>query len=79
MRICVSRCLAGEACRWKGDRRPSVLPALPRGAEIVPFCPECEAGLGVPRPPIELVQVEAAEPSTASTASTVSTPKDPTP
>lgn len=56
MRICLSRCLAGEACRWKGDSRPSVLPELPRGAEIVTFCPECEAGLGVPRPPIELVE-----------------------
>ena len=41
--------------------------------ELVPFCPELAVGLGCPRPPIELVQGEASEPSTVSTASTSST------
>ena len=38
--------------------------------ELVPFCPELAAGLGCPRPPIELVQSEGFKPSTASTSST---------
>lgn len=29
---------------------------MPADARIVPFCPECAAGMGVPRPPIELVE-----------------------
>ncbi len=58
MKICVSACLAGRACRWKGDSRPANLDALPADAEIVEFCPECAAGFGVPRPPIELVEAE---------------------
>ena len=75
-RLCVSACLLGVPCRWKGDAKPCEavqrLADDPR-VELVPFCPELAAGLGCPRPPIELVQVEAAEPSTASTASTAST------
>ena len=43
---------AGAAGR--ADARPPP-PAKPR-AEIVPFCPELAAGLGCPRPPIELVR-----------------------
>ena len=75
-RLCVSACLLGVPCRWKGDAKPCEavqrLADDPR-VELVPFCPELAAGLGCPRPPIELVQVEAAEPSTVSTVSTVST------
>ena len=73
-RLCVSACLLGVPCRWKGDAKPCEavrrLADDPR-VELVPFCPELAAGLGCPRPPIELVQVEASEPSTASTASTL--------
>ena len=57
-RLCVSACLLGAPCRWKGDSKPcEVVKHLaddPRVA-IVPFCPELAAGLGCPRPPIELV------------------------
>ena len=57
-RLCVSACLLGVPCRWKGDAKPCE--AVQRLAddpdvEIVPFCPELAAGLGCPRPPIELV------------------------
>ena len=105
-RLCVSACLLGVPCRWKGDAKPcEAVRRLAEGAavraldpatrsalerhhaestefashaesaenaemELVPFCPELAAGLGCPRPPIELVQGEASEPSTASTAST---------
>ena len=58
-RICVSSCLLGVPCRWKGDSRPcdEVLRlASDPGNEVVPFCPETAAGLGCPRPPIELVR-----------------------
>lgn len=58
-RLCVSACLLGVPCRWKGDAKPCE--AVQRladdpGVEIVPFCPELAAGLGCPRPPIELVR-----------------------
>ena len=114
-RLCVSACLLGVPCRWKGDAKPceavqrlaeraavrALDPATRRALgeshaesaelvshaesaelashaesaenaemELVPFCPELAAGLGCPRPPIELVQGEASEPSTASTSST---------
>lgn len=57
-RICVSACLLGVPCRWKGDSRPceEALRLAAAGAEVVPFCPEEAAGLGCPRPPIELVR-----------------------
>ena len=93
-RLCVSACLLGIPCRWKGDARPCgaivesarraevrALDPATRSAlerhhadfaegpelvshaesaenaemELVPFCPELAAGLGCPRPPIELV------------------------
>ena len=60
-RLCVSACLLGVPCRWKGDSKPCE--AVQRLAEcarveIVPFCPELAAGLGCPRPPIELVRTD---------------------
>ena len=60
-RLCVSACLLGVPCRWKGDSKPCE--AVQRLAEdgrveIVPFCPEMAAGLGCPRPPIELVRTD---------------------
>lgn len=55
-RLCVSRCLLGESCRYDG-RSKGIDPALfGPDVEIVPFCPEMEAGLGCPREPIELVE-----------------------
>ena len=80
-RLCVSACLLGVPCRWKGDAKPcaavqrlaerAVVRALDPAtrsameqshaesakiAELIPFCPELAAGLGCPRPPIELVR-----------------------
>ena len=60
-RLCVSACLLGVPCRWKGDAKPCEavqrLAKDPR-IELVPFCPELAAGLGCPRPPIELVRTD---------------------
>jgi uncharacterized protein YbbK (DUF523 family) len=53
--VLVSACLLGEACRYDGrsQRSERVLAAL-EGKEVVPVCPETGAGLGIPRPPVEL-------------------------
>ncbi len=54
-RVGVSACLAGQAVRWDGrDKRSEPLLALGRWVELLPVCPEVEAGFGVPRPPIRL-------------------------
>jgi uncharacterized protein YbbK (DUF523 family) len=53
--VLVSACLLGEACRYDGKSKGSspVMRAL-EGKEVVPVCPETGAGLGVPRPAVEL-------------------------
>ena len=54
--IGVSRCLLGDAVRYDGDSKPHtiVIEQLGELFELVPVCPEVEAGLGVPRPPVQL-------------------------
>ncbi len=53
--VLVSACLLGEACRYDGKSKGSskVLQAL-EGKDVVPVCPETGAGLGIPRPPVDL-------------------------
>lgn len=52
----VSACLAGEKVRWDGgDKELERLAELRARLQLLPICPESEAGLGVPRPPIQLV------------------------
>ena len=55
-KVVVSACLLGENCKYNGGNNfsPAVAEFL-RGKEVIPVCPECLAGLGVPRPPIEIV------------------------
>lgn len=58
-RVVVSACLLGRNCRYDGGNRreEGLAEALEgAGAEIVAVCPEMEAGLGVPRPPMDLVE-----------------------
>ena len=61
MRLCVSRCLVGERCRYDGRDRltpevVSLVRAIRRcGGEVVEVCPEVEGGLPVPRPPVEIL------------------------
>jgi uncharacterized protein YbbK (DUF523 family) len=52
----VSRCLLGHAVRYDGDSKPHsvVIEQLGELFELVPVCPEVEAGFGVPRPPVQL-------------------------
>lgn len=58
-RIVVSACLGFAAVRYNGGLIPDpVVEALKAYAELIPICPEVAIGLGVPRPPIRLVQGE---------------------
>lgn len=56
MKILVSACLLGRNCKYNGgnNRNQKVLDFL-QGHEVVAVCPEVEAGLGVPRIPVEIV------------------------
>lgn len=56
LRVGVSACLLGERVRYDGGhkRDPFVVDLLGPFVEYVPFCPEAELGLGVPREPIRL-------------------------
>lgn len=58
-RLCigVSACLLGHSVRYDGGhkRHPVVTETLSRIFDVVAVCPEWEAGMGVPREPVELV------------------------
>lgn len=55
MKLLVSACLAGQACRYDGKSRvnPLICRLVGRGI-AVPVCPETEGGLAIPRPPSEI-------------------------
>ena len=56
MRILVSACLLGRNCKYSGGN--NLCPRVCRfvqGHEVIAVCPEEQAGLGVPRTPMELV------------------------
>lgn len=56
-RVGVSACLLGDPVRWDGgDKRDAGVESLGESLELIAFCPEVEIGLGVPRPPIDLVE-----------------------
>lgn len=57
MKIVVSSCLLGHKTRYDGRDKKVEFPNLPPDIEFVPFCPEVEAGLGIPRETIELVRL----------------------
>ena len=69
MTLGISACLVGEKVRYDGSHKldPCLLETLGRFVRLVPFCPEVECGLGVPRGPIRLkrkdghVMMEAVE------------------
>jgi len=52
----VSQCLLGDAVRYDGDSKSNriVLEQLSQYFELIPVCPEVEAGLSIPRPPVQL-------------------------
>ena len=52
----VSQCLVGDAVRYDGQSKINtiVIEKLGEIFELFPVCPEVEAGLSVPRPPVQL-------------------------
>lgn len=57
MKIVVSACLLGENCKYNGGNNYSApIAEFAKGREVIAVCPECLAGLGVPREPIEIVE-----------------------
>ena len=57
-RVAISSCLLGQPVRYDGGHKLQawLRDELPGYAELVPICPEAGAGLGVPRPPVRLVE-----------------------
>lgn len=55
MKVLVSACLLGENCKYNGknNANPAVMEFV-RDKEIIAVCPEMLAGLGCPRPCVEL-------------------------
>ncbi|MBA3008344.1 MAG: DUF523 and DUF1722 domain-containing protein [Proteobacteria bacterium] len=54
-KVLVSRCLGFAACRYDGQQLHSrIVAQLLNHVDFIDVCPEIEAGLGVPRPPIRL-------------------------
>lgn len=58
IRLGVSSCLLGERVRYDGDHKRDayICDTLAECFELIPLCPELAIGLGVPRPPIQLVE-----------------------
>ena len=56
--VIVSACLLGQPVRYDGGDKSNTLvrKLLGERFDIFPLCPEAEAGLGIPRPPVQLVR-----------------------
>ncbi|MFQ3787059.1 YbgA family protein [Halomonas sp. A29] len=65
----ISACLMGEQVRYNGGHKRSryCLEVLQECFAFEPFCPELEAGLGVPREPIRLVGASGEPPRAKGT------------
>lgn len=58
-RLLVSACLPGEAVRF--DERAAVAECrLGAHVDLIPVCPKVDAGLGMPRPSLQLVSPDGA-------------------
>ena len=55
MKILVSACLLGEDCKYSGgnNKNENVI-KLAKEHTLIPVCPECFAGLPIPRTPAEI-------------------------
>lgn len=55
VKIAISACLLGEACRYDGASKPCEhVIVLARQHEVLPICPEVAGGLPTPRTPSEI-------------------------
>ena len=57
-KVGVSQCLLGDAVRYDGKSKPDdiVINELSQCFNLIPICPEVEAGFGIPRPAIQLTE-----------------------
>lgn len=54
--VAVSACLLGCNCKYNGGNNfDEKVAEFLEGKQVIPVCPEELAGLGIPRPPIEIV------------------------
>ncbi len=61
-RVVVSRCIEFDHCRWNGLMIASdVVKLLKSHVEFIPVCAEVEIGLGVPREPVRIVEVNGVQ------------------
>ncbi|HUV86882.1 MAG TPA: DUF523 and DUF1722 domain-containing protein [bacterium] len=59
--VVVSRCLDFDAVRYDGSIiRDEFVRALKPHVTFIPICPEVEIGLGIPRQPVRIVEVDGA-------------------
>jgi len=59
IKIAVSSCLLGEAVRYDGtdNHIEYITEQLANEYNLISLCPEMAVGMGVPRPPIQLVDI----------------------
>lgn len=58
-KLLVSKCLEFDSCRYNGMRLNSPLVyKLQKYVDFVPVCPEVAIGLGIPRTPIRMINIE---------------------
>jgi uncharacterized protein YbgA (DUF1722 family)/uncharacterized protein YbbK (DUF523 family) len=58
-RIVISKCIEFDRCRYNGEMIPSeFVKRLMGHVDFIPVCMEAEMGLGVPRDPVRVVQIE---------------------
>lgn len=60
IKVAVSSCLLGKSVRYDGQhkRHALIVNMLNDYFECIEVCPEMLAGLGVPRPPVQLMQLD---------------------
>jgi len=60
-RIVISECLGFASCRYNGQTIPdNFIDKLKKYVDFLPICPEVEIGLGIPRDPIRIAEVDGA-------------------
>lgn len=58
-KVVISRCLGFEPCRYNGQMiRNDLVEALKPHVDFITPCPEMDIGLGVPRHPVRLIQID---------------------
>lgn len=57
--IAISQCLLGDRVRYDAELKhfPRLIDFVQQHFQCVPVCPEVEIGLSVPRPPVQLVEI----------------------